>query len=100
MEYEEHKSTNTKPIISFILPMIAVVGTFGYYQEIYLLTYIAGVVMALGIPIKGFTKVIGAIIGWLIVEDFWLGISIGMCIEEIISTIGGLIIIKLFQRKK
>lgn len=100
MEYGEHTSTNTKPIISFILPMIAIVGTFGYYQEIYVLTYIAGVVMALGLPIKGFTKVIGALIGWSIVGDFWLGVSIGMCIEEIIATIGGLVIIKLFQRKK
>lgn len=100
VEYGKQKSINTNPIGIFILPMIAVVGIFGYYQEIYVLTYMAGVIMALGIPVKGFTKIIGAVIGWLVVEDFWLGASIGMCVEEIISTIGGLIIIKLLNSKR
>lgn len=100
MNYDEQNFVKPNPNGMFILPIIALVGIYGFYLKIYILTYIAGVIMALGIPVKGFTRIIAAIIGWLIVEDFWLGVSIGMCVEEIVATMGGFIMLKLLQNNK
>lgn len=52
----------------FILPIIALAGIYGFYFKIYIITYIAGIITTLGILVKGFTRIRGSIIGWLIVE--------------------------------
>ncbi|MDD2207838.1 MAG: hypothetical protein PHG03_02075 [Bacilli bacterium] len=52
MNYDEQNFVKLNPNV-FILPIIALVGIYGFYFKIYILTYIAGIIMTLGIPVKG-----------------------------------------------
>ena len=80
--------------IAFVLPMIAFVGIMGFFGEVYALTYIAGVILATGMFVNFFTKIVAAILGWMIVGDFFLGVTIGICFEQIIVDGIGLVLMQ------
>ena len=85
-------------IICFILSLL---GIYGFYNELYILTYIAfgfclfdNVLGRLFGTLKSMKIFfLACIIGFIIVKKFWLGIAIGVCFEEVISFIGGIIYI-------
>lgn len=90
-------------LFGFICFVFAIVGIIGFYNDSYILTYIGfGFCFLENIlgRITDNSKTMqffwfGCLIGWIIVKDFWLGISIGACFEGAIAFIGGVIIIFL-----
>lgn len=92
-------------VLGIIVFVFACCGIYGFYNNLYVLTYI-GFVFVLFECILGRiegtlksmqTTIIAGIIGWIIVQDFWLGIAIGACFENVIMFIGGCLMIFLFS---
>lgn len=85
-------------IISFIF---ACAGIYGFYNDIYILTYIGfglSIFECILGKIEGTLKsmqttIIASIIGWIVVGEFWLGVAIGVCFENVIMFIGGCLMI-------
>lgn len=99
-------------LLGIICFIFACGGIYGFYNDVYILTYIGfGLCLfenVLG-RIDGSSKtlqffLISCLIGWIVVKDFWLGISIGACFENIISFVGGVIMIiigsKIFKSEE
>lgn len=96
-------------ILGIICFIFCCLGIYGFYNEIYLLTYI-GFVLCLIENIIGRLNnssktiipfLIGCIIGYLITKNFWLGIAIGACYENAIMFIGGTItLVAIFKSSK
>ena len=84
----------------------AICGIIGFYMDLHAFTYI-GLAMALFESIIGLytgtlktmnTSIIAGIIGWIIVKDFWLGIAIGICFENVIMFIAGIIMMIITKK--
>ncbi len=93
-------------VLGIICFMFACAGIYGFYSGIYIFTYI-GFALSLFECLLGKaegtlksmqTTIIAAIIGWIIVKDFWLGIAIGVCFENAIMFIGGCIMLYFANR--
>ena len=91
-------------VLGIICFLFACLGIYGFYNEIYLLTYLGlGLCLfenIIGI-IEGTSKtimptIIAGIIGWIIIDNFWLGIALGICFENVIMFIGGCIMLLFF----
>lgn len=86
--------------------VFAIAGIFGFYNDLYILTYIGfglclieSILGRLEGTLKSMnTTIIAGIIGWLITKKFWLGIAIGVCFENVIMFIGGIIMIYITNK--
>ena len=84
-------------ILGIICFIFACLGIYGFYNDIYILTYIGfglSIFECILGKIEGTLKsmqttIVSAIIGWIVTKNFWLGISIGVCFENAIMFIGG-----------
>ena len=87
-------------IIGIICFIMSIAGIIGFYNEIYVLTYIALIFNILEVIVGVFTNqlkriltfLLGGIIGWIITGKFWLGLAIGLCFENIILFASGIIL--------
>ena len=88
-------------VLGIICFIFAVAGIIGFYNDLYILTYIGFGLSIFECLLGRFegtsktmlTTVIAGIIGWIFVKDFWLGLAIGVCFENAIMFIGGCIMI-------
>jgi len=92
-------------ILGFVCFLLSLLGIYGFYNDIYILTYFAFIFSLfeniLG-RLNGSSKtlmpfIIFCIIGVFFTKNFWLGLSIGACFETIITFIGGIILIVYFN---
>ena len=87
-------------IIGIICFIMSIAGIIGFYNEIYVLTYIALIFNILEVIVGVFTNqlksiltfLLGGIIGWIITGKFLLGLAIGLCFENIILFASGIIL--------
>lgn len=86
-------------IISLICLIFSLLGIYGYFNDLYILTYI-GFIFVLFQEVFGKLSgqsktmeffLIACFIGCVITKKFLIGISIGACFENTIFTILGLI---------
>lgn len=95
-------------ILGIICFLFSILGVYGFYNDLYFLTYIAFVLCFLENLLgrfNGSSKTImpffiACIIGIIFTRDFWLGISIGSCFETIITFVGGIILLLFIKNKK
>lgn len=86
--------------------VFAIAGIIGFYNDLYILTYIGlglclfeSVLGRLEGTLKSMnTTIIAGILGWLITKNFWLGIAIGVCFENVIMFIGGIVMMYITSK--
>ena len=94
-------------IIAIIGFIFAMVGIYGYYNDLYLLLYVGGLVTIIEYGIGLYTKelkgltspIIFAIIGIICVKKIILGFFLGICFENIITGILSVILILVTGKK-
>lgn len=88
-------------LLGIICFIFAVAGIIGFYNDLYILTYIGFVLVIFECLLGKFegtlksmqTTIIAGVIGWIVVGEFWLGVAIGVCFENVIMFIGGCLMI-------
>ena len=95
-------------IIGIVCFIFSILGIYGFYNDFYILTYIAFILCLIQNiigRINGSSKtimpfLISCILGIFVIKNFWLGLVIGACFENAIMFIGGLIVIFYLKNNK
>lgn len=88
-------------ILGLITAIFAVAGIVGYYNNLYYLTYIGGIITILETLRGLFTNqlktinpsILAFIIGWVAIRRFWLGGLLGLCFEYVIMGVGSILLL-------
>ena len=90
-------------LLGIIVFMSSCIGIYGFYNDLYILTYISFILClfenVLG-RLTGASKsmsifFVSCLIGWIIEEKFWIGIAVGGLFENVITFIGGCLLVAI-----
>ncbi|MBE0451891.1 MAG: hypothetical protein IBX70_13775 [Clostridia bacterium] len=81
-------------IFAIVKLFFSIAGIIGFFSGNYMITYIAAFVIIIDLLIgvatgqlrSIFTCIISGIIGVFLVKNIWLGVAIGLCVENLIMT--------------
>ena len=95
-------------IFGIICFIVSLVGIHGFYNDIYILTYLSFLLCLFENIVgrlNGSSKTmmpffISCLIGFLFTKKIWLGFSIGACFENVITFAGGFVFLLILNKNK
>ena len=100
----QEKARKLALIISLVDLVAGVLGIIAFYSDSSLISVFGAIVIALSVAqiVLGHqivVPIICAVVGWIAVSNFWIGICIGMCYEAVITGLFAYILVAIAKIK-
>lgn len=98
------KARKVALIISLVDLVAGAMGIYAFYSGSALISVFGGLVIALSVAqiILGhqiIVPLLAAVVGWICVSNFWIGICIGMCYEAVITGLFAYLLVAIAKIK-